>query len=288
MQKINIPVDVPKNKQSEYEKNFKNLTGGNGKLLLIAGDQRVEHLNDDFVGPKISPDDASPEHLFKIAARTKNSAFATHLGFISQYGKDYKTIPYIVKINGKSNLGPNEEKNSSKPWWKVEDIIQFKKDSGLKIAGIGYTVYLGGKYESEMLKEAAKATFKAHQAGLLSIIWMYPRAKGLNEENIHTIAGGAGVAAAIGADFVKIKYPYGAKNKKEAAEKFKEAIAAAGRTRVICVGGSKRNDKELLDFLEMQMKISGASGLAIGRNLHQRDLKDAVSLANQIRHVMDK
>lgn len=288
MQKIIIPLDVPKSKRSEYEKNFRDLTANSGKLLLIAGDQRVEHLNDDFFGPGISKDDASPEHLFKIAAKSRGGAFATHLGFIAQYGNDYRQIPYIVKINGKSNLGPNEEKDSSKPWWRVEDIVKFKKDSGLKIAGIGYTVYLGGKYESQMLREAAKATFQAHQAGLISVIWMYPRAKGINEDNIHIIAGGAGVSGALGADFVKIKYPYDTKNKKQSAEKFKEAIMAAGRTKVICVGGSKRNEKEILDFLEMQIKISGSSGLAIGRNLHQRDLDDAVSLVNKMRQIIDK
>lgn len=288
MQKIIIPLDVPKSKRSEYEKNFRDLTAGSGKLLLIAGDQRVEHLNNDFFGPGISPDDASPEHLFKIAAKSKGGAFATHLGFIAKYGNDYKQIPYIIKINGKSNLGPNEEKDSSKPWWKVEDVIKFKKDSGLKIGGIGYTLYLGSKYEAQMLKAAAKATFEAHQAGLLSIIWMYPRAKGVNEDDIHTIAGGAGVAGALGADFVKIKYPYDAKNKKQAAEKFKEAVIAAGRTKVICVGGDKRTEKEILSFLESQIKISGSSGIAIGRNLHQRDLNDAVSLVQKIRTVMDK
>lgn len=288
MQKIIIPFDVPKSKRGEYEKNYKDLTWGSGNLLLIAGDQRVEHLNDDFFGPGISKDDASPEHLFKISAESKGGAFATHLGFIAQYGPDYRNIPYIVKINGKSNLGPNEEKDSSKPWWKVEDIVKFKKDSGLKIAAIGYTVYLGGKYESQMLRAAAKATFEAHQAGLLSVIWMYPRTKGLNEDDIHTIAGGAGVAGALGADFVKVKYPYGAKNKKQTAEKFKEVVMAAGRTKIICVGGSKRSEKDILDFLDIQMEISGTAGIAIGRNLHQRDLKNAVSLVNEMKTIIDK
>jgi fructose-bisphosphate aldolase/6-deoxy-5-ketofructose 1-phosphate synthase len=264
------------------------MTIGSGKLLLIAGDQRVEHLNDDFFGPGISKEDASPEHLFKITAESKGGVLATHLGFITKYANNYRQIPYIVKINGKSNLGPNDEKDSSKAWWKVEDIIKFKKDSGLKITGIGYTVYLGNKYEAKMLKEAARASFEAHQAGLLSVIWMYPRAKGVNEEDIHVIAGGAGVAAALGADFVKIKYPYGAKNKKQTAEKFKEAIMAAGRTKVICVGGDKRTEKEILDFLELQIKISGSSGLAIGRNLHQRNLDDAVLLVKKMRAIMDK
>lgn len=288
MLKIKIPLSVPKNKKKEYEKNYRNLTNNSGNLLLIAGDQKVEHLNGDFFGPGISLEDASPKHLFDITANSHGGALATHLGFISRYGNDYPELPYIIKINGKSNLGINEEKDSSPLWWEIEDIIKFKNDSGLKIAAVGYTVYLGTKNESQMLKEAAQLSFKAHQAGLLSIIWMYPRAKKINEDDIHTIAGGAGVAAALDADFVKIKYPYLAKDKKKAAQDFKEAVLAAGETKIICVGGDKRPEKEMLEFLKLQMEISGSTGLAIGRNLHQRSLKDASSLAQKMAKIIFK
>jgi DhnA family fructose-bisphosphate aldolase class Ia len=286
MLKIKVPLSVPRSKKSEYEKNYRELTAGSGQLLLIAGDQKVEHLNDDFVGAGIDAADASPRHLFEIAAASSGGALATHLGFIARYGADYPKIPYIIKINGKSNIGTSEEKDSSKPWWKVEDIVKFKKDSGLKIAAIGYTLYLGGKYEAKMLKEAARATFAAHQAGLLSIIWMYPRGKGINEENIHTIAGGAGMAGALDADFVKIKYPYSGKDKLASAKKFKEAVLAAGETKVICVGGDKRPEKELLEFLKLQIEVSGAKGLAVGRNLHQRSLKEATELTKKIGKII--
>ena len=286
MLKIKMPLSVPKNKRKEYEKNYRILTNNTGNLLLIAGDQKVEHLNSDFFGPGIAKEDASPKHLFDIVRDSEGGALATHLGFISRYGQDYKNIPYIVKINGQSNIGLNKEKDNSPCWWSVQDIVKFKKDSGLKIVAIGYTIYLGVKHESQLLKEAAKAIFEAHQAGLLAIIWMYPRGTGINEDDIHTIAGGAGVAGALDADFVKIKYPYKTKNKEKAAHDFKEAVLAAGRTKVICVGGSKRSEKEILDFLKLQMEISGSSGLAIGRNLHQRTLKDATKLNKQMGKII--
>jgi DhnA family fructose-bisphosphate aldolase class Ia len=68
MLKIKVPLSVPRAKKSEYEKNYCLLTKDTGRLLLIAGDQKVEHLNDDFFGTGISPEDASPKHLFEIAA----------------------------------------------------------------------------------------------------------------------------------------------------------------------------------------------------------------------------
>ncbi len=282
MMDILIPLGVPAEKKSEYQKNMRLATSGSGRLLLIAGDQKMEHLNDDFFGPGIAKEDNDPEHLFRIAAASGGGVLATHLGLISQYGQSYFNTPYIVKINGRTNLGNSEEKDSSKPLWKVEDVIEFKKRSGLKIVGIGYTVFLGGKYEAQMLARAAKAINEAHKAGLLAVIWMYPRGKGVDEDNIHTIAGGAGVAACLGADFVKTKYPYKAKDPKMAAKKFKEATEAAGRTKIICVGGSKQPAKDLFTFLELQLQISGSAGLAIGRNLHQRNLDEAIRLAQAL------
>ncbi len=276
--KIKVPLSVPKNKRNEFQLNYEMLTNYSGRLFLIAGDQKVEHLNADFVGPKISPEDQSPEHLFKIAAASQGGVLATHLGLIAQYGSDYPDTPYLVKLNGKTNIGRNELKDSSHLWWTVEDVIKFKKESNLKIVGIGYTLYLGGQYEAEMLATVAQALYQAHQAGLTTLLWVYPRGPKINEENIHTIAGGAGIASALGSDFVKIKYPYAAKNKLATAQKFREATKAAGRTKVVCVGGQQRPVKLLLDDLARQIKISKTNGLAMGRNLHQRSLTEATRL----------
>ncbi len=282
MTNIKIPASVPAAKRSEYHRNYSNLTNNSGRLLLIAGDQKIEHLNTDFFGSGISPEDNNPEHLFKIAAASQGGALATHLGLISSYGHKYRQIPYIVKLNGKTNLGLNDDKNSSRLWWTVDDIIKFKKQSGLKIGGIGYTLYLGGAYEAEMLATVAQAIFQAHQAGLVAILWVYPRGKNIKEEDIHTIAGGSGVAASLGADFVKVKYPYKLKDKKLAAENFREVTGAAGLTKVICVGSGKMPARELLEQLGRQIKISGTSGMAIGRNLHQRSLEEASRLASAL------
>lgn len=287
MLKNDCPASVSQKMKDEYRRNLNLLTGGSGRLLLVAGDQKVEHLNDDFFGRGISPEDAEPEHLFKVAAASNGGVLATHLGFISRYGQDYPNLPYIVKINGRSNLGSFEEKLAGDTWWNIEQIINFKKQSGLKIAGIGLTIYLGNKYETAMLSQAAQLIFEAHQAGLVAIVWMYPRGPKINEEAIHTIAGGAGVAAALDADFVKVKYPYGSKNKK-IAEAYREVIKAAGRTKVICVGSSRRPAEEIFNDLEKQLRV-GANGLAIGRNLHQRDLKEASLLGQALKAmIIDK
>lgn len=279
--KINAPLDVPRKMRKTYERNFKNATMNTGNLFLFAGDQKIEHLNDDF-SDKFKNSD--PEHLFKIASQSKIGVFAAHLGLISRYGSKYKKIPYLIKLNGKSNLIKTQDPISLS-LYSIEDVINFKKQNDLKILGVGYTLYLGSEYENEMMIEAAKIINQAHQNGLLAVLWIYPRGKNVkNEKSLDVLAGAAGVGLCLGADFVKLNYPLGESEKE--AEKFKKVIIAGGNTGIICSGGSRVNEAKLLKTIKNQIKISGGRGCALGRNIHQNDLKTAVSLANKISKLM--
>ena len=281
--KYNIPADVPKNKESIYKKNLKEATNGTNHLMLFAGDQKVEHLNNDFYGKDIPLEDNSPEHMFKIASKAKIGVFATQFGLISRYGRDYKNVPYLVKLNSKTNLVPySEEDPYSEAWLSVGDVVSFAKESGLDIKGVGYTLYLGGEHEHSMLAQAARIVHEAHKNGLLAVLWIYPKGKFVKDEHDgHLIAGAAGVGAALGADFIKLKVPYNKKGKFD-AEALKEVTMAAGRSGVLCEGGAKVDEKAFLTELYEQIHKSGARGNGTGRNIHQRELKEAVKMANAI------
>lgn len=278
-----IPADVPPSKKEEYMKNYNTATEGTGRLFLFAGDQKVEHLNDDFYGPDVHPDDNDPEHLFRISSRSKIGAFATQLGLIARYAMDYPNVPYIVKINSKTHLVKTSQKDPvSLAWVDIEDVIDFKKQTGLNIIGVGYTIYPGSEYEADMLKEAARITYRAHKEGLLVVIWSYPRGKAVKDErDPHLIAGAAGLAACIGADFVKVNPPKD-QDGKENPSLLKEAVLAAGRTRVICAGGKSIQPREFLQKLYDQIHMAGVSGNATGRNIHQKSLEEAIRFCNAI------
>jgi class I fructose-bisphosphate aldolase/fructose-bisphosphate aldolase/6-deoxy-5-ketofructose 1-phosphate synthase len=277
-----LPADVPAGKRKEFLNTLEEVTNSTGRLMLFAGDQKVEHLNNDFFGEGIPKDDNDPEHLFKIANSAKISVFATQFGLISRYGLDYPDIPYLVKLNSKTNIIPYDAKDPySEQWLSVEDVIEFKKYSGLNIKGVGYTVYLGSEHEHSMLKEAANIVHQAHKAGMLAVLWMYPKGKFIKDEHDpHLIAGAAGVAACLGADFAKVKVPY--KNGKFYPELLHEAVGAAGKTGVLCEGGKKIDEVEFLKELYEQIHIGGARGNGTGRNIHQRELKEAIKMANAI------
>jgi fructose-bisphosphate aldolase/6-deoxy-5-ketofructose 1-phosphate synthase len=159
--------------------------------------------------------------------------------------------------------------------------MEFRNASGLGILGVGYTVYLGSEYEARMLREAAQIVYKAHRHGLVTVLWMYPRGKAVKDEkDPHLIAGATGVAACLGTDFAKVNYPE--KQGQEPKEIFKEAVVAAGRTKVVCAGGSSVDVKAFLTRLHDQIHVSGASGNATGRNIHQKSLTEAVRMCNAI------
>ncbi len=284
--KNRVPLDVPKKKREEYLKNFNLMTRRTGRLMLFAGDQKVEHLNDDFFGEAdtgpIPEDDSRPEHLFRIASQGTIGVFAAQMGLIAQFGQDYSEVPYLVKLNSKTNLVVTSQMDPfSDQWIDVEQVVKFKEDSGLSIPAVGYTVYLGSEHEYEMLRQAAQIVHKAHQNGLLCVLWIYPRGKAVKDEkDPHLIAGATGVGATLGTDFVKVNYPK--KEGHNSAEVFKEAVWAAGRTRVVCAGGSSTDVKAFLQRLHDQIHISGASGNATGRNIHQKTLKEAIRMTEAI------
>jgi len=279
MAEVTVPLDVPKNMRKIFLKNYNDVTHKSGRLMLFAGDQKIEHLNSDFYGKGIHADNADPEHLFRIAAHANIGAFATQLGLIARYGMDYHTVNYIVKLNSKTNLVPlNQREPHSELLTDVEQVAEFRKNSGLKIRGVGFTLYLGSEFESQMLADAAQIIYEAHHHGLVAILWIYPRGKAIkNGRDPHLIAGATGVAACLGADFVKVSYP-SAKNQKEA---FKEAVSAAGKTKVICAGGKSVNVKSFFSTLRDQID-AGAGGNATARNIHQKGLTDAIRMCNAI------
>ncbi len=279
---IHIPFDVPKDAENTYRDNYLTMTRHTGRLMLFAGDQKVEHLNKDFYGEGISPDDNTPEHLFRVAQAGEIGVFATQLGLIARYGRDYSDVPYLVKLNSKTNLIKTDQMDPfSNQWIDIDQVLEFKNSTRLNILAVGYTIYLGSEFEADMLRQAAQIVYEAHQVGLLTVLWIYPRGKAVKDEkDPHLIAGATGVAAALGSDFVKVNYPK--QPGKESKEIFKEAVLAAGRTKVVCAGGSSIEPKAFLQQLHDQIFVSGAAGNATGRNIHQKSFEEAVRMCNAI------
>jgi DhnA family fructose-bisphosphate aldolase class Ia len=279
---VRVPADVPAAARDTYIDSFLAATRNTGRLMLFACDQKIEHLNDDFFGENISPEDNSPEHLFRIGSQGVCGVLAGQRGLVAQFAPDYPEINYLVKMNSKTHLVKTSQDDPYSPQlYDIQAVLDLR-DNGVNVVGIGYTIYLGSEYESTMLSEAGQLIADAHANGMIVVLWIYPRGKAVaDEKDAHLIAGAAGAAACLGADFVKCNPPKGDETK-SSAEKLKEASGAAGRTGLVCAGGSTVDATTFLTQLYDQIHVGGAIGNATGRNIHQRSLDEAVRLTKAI------
>ena len=280
---IEIPASVPQQMEKTYIHNYKHITHNTNRIFLFTGDQKFEHFNKDFYGPNIPKEVNDPEHLFKVASVGHVGGFVTQLGLIERYGKKYPNINYIVKLNTKTNLLSTDVKDpSSNIMWSVQDVLDFKKISGLNICGIARTIYPGSTYEHETIKSIEQAIYPAHKNGLVGILFVYPKGQYIEyETEPDMIAGAAAVGVSLGADIVKVK-----PTKK--VEDLKQAVGAAGNTKVICAGGSKKDDQEFLQTIYEQIHHAGTSGVAVGRNIYQRTLTAAIAFTQAIAAIVYK
>ena len=269
---VRVPADVMPETVELYIDNYMAATRGTGRLMLFACDQKIEHLNKDFHGEGIDPADGDPEHLFQIGDQGTIGVLAGQRGLIAQYARDYPNINYLVKMNSKTNLVGTKQEDPYSPQLYDLDAVLAMKEAGVNIVGLGYTIYLGSEYEATMMAEAGELIAQAHANGLIVVLWIYPR---------DLIAGAAGVALCLGADFVKVNPPK-PEDGRTPAEALKVASTAAGRTGLVCAGGSTVDAETFLTQLYDQIHVGGADGNATGRNIHQRSLDEAVRLTKAI------
>lgn len=279
MKKILIPADVPTAMHATFINNYTTLTKNTDRILLFAADQKMEHLNQDFVSESLPEGIDNPEHIFNIAHTNYFGAFAAHVGLIARYAPLFPGINYIAKLNGKTNASSSPEPYS-KQLWSVEDALALEHAS---ICGVGYTIYLGSAFERDMLTEAAQIIADAHRHGLIAILWIYPRGSAIkNDADAALTAGAAGVAASLGADVVKIKCP------DNAPESLQAVVRAAGSTKAIVSGGHRQDTTKFLHQVFDWIHTGNVAGAAVGRNIFQHPLTEAKKISAALSDIVYK
>jgi class I fructose-bisphosphate aldolase len=225
-----------------------------GKVLILAYDHGLEHGPVDF---EDVPETMDPETVWDVAAHDAVSGFAVQKGVAEAYYPSYEDdVNLLAKLNGTSNLWMGEPDSAVN--WSVDYAAEVGADA------IGFTMYGGSNSEVEMAEEFRKAQEKAREHDLPVVMWSYPRGQGLkNDKKPKTIAYAARQALELGADIAKVKYP-------GSPENMEFAVDAAGPTKVVMSGGSKTSDRDFLTTVKGAID-AGAVGLAVGRNVWQRE-----------------
>ncbi|MCH7472731.1 fructose-bisphosphate aldolase [bacterium] len=264
----------------------------NGKLLVLPIDQGVEHGPVDFF---TNPESKFPQFQFELAKRGGFSAIATHYGLASKYLRRYAgEVPLILKINGKTNIPPDDESFSTLTA-TVEDAVRLGADAA------GYTLYVGSPRQDEDIYQLTEVRSECDRYGMPLVIWAYPRGSAIDakggRDSFYAVDYAARLAEELGADIVKVNFPklnpekdkdspapYNTSDISE-AEAMAEVVKSAGRAMVLVSGGGKVSDKELLEKARMCLS-AGATGLIFGRNIWQRPMEEALALAKNIKSLM--
>lgn len=270
-----IPLTVPQKQHQTYQENFELLTHGTNRLLFFTCDH--EHLNTSLDMPEVAN---NPAHFFAIASKAPIGAFGAHLGLIARYAGTHANTPLVVSLTGDTGMG------NARPYGHqlhtVADVAAFAASSQLKIAGVHSTVYLGTEHEGAMLQTAAQMVLQAHAHGLVAIVSMRPDVTHISQpHSSQTLSRAASAATSLGADFV-ILSPEDSDNPGEQAQTLRAAVLAAGTTGVLSSGGASMSQDQFITQVNAQLSIAGTRGIAVGRNIYQRNVEQGVALCKSL------
>ncbi len=238
-----------------------------GNLLILAYDHGLEHGPSDF---EPNPASADPRNVCEVASHSAITALAVHKGLAETYYSDYEDdVPLLLKINGNSSLGERDDYYSPKQCTVKYAVEELGADA------VGYTMYAGSDHEDEMWEDFREVQEEARKYDVPVVMWAYPRGHGIENKEEYdgdtdpdVIAYAARLGLELGADVVKCKYP----GSKEDTEKVLRNI---GEMKFVMSGGSKRSDEAFLEDVSNVID-AGGNGLAVGRNIFQREDPEGV------------
>jgi class I fructose-bisphosphate aldolase len=268
---------------------------GTGKLVILPVDQGYEH------GPTRSfaknPDGYDPAYHMELAIESGCNAYAAPLGAIEACARDFAgEIPLILKVNNSDTLY-----SSKSPISAITSLV----DDALRLgcSGIGFTIYPGSPHRKNMYEEIRAIASEAKKAGLVVVIWSYPRGEQLSKDGetaIDVVSYAAHIAAQLGAHIIKVKPPT-AHIEQEAAKKVYEAqgirianlsdrvrhvvqSSFAGKRIVIFSGGEAKATDDILKEVK-EIAQGGGFGSIMGRNAFQRPKGEAISLLHEVQNI---
>lgn len=266
--------------------------GGTGKMLILPVDQGFEHGPGRSFAP--NPPAYDPLYHFQFAIDAGLNAYASLLGFLEAGAAEFAgQLPLILKLNSHDILHPEKDPLGAQTA-SVKDALR------LGCVGIGYTIYPGTierRLQYEQLRELIE---EAKSAGLVVVVWAYPRGGGISKDGetaLDVIAYAAQIAAQLGAHIIKTKLPSAKiefddarkvyESQKIPVDTLKDRIkhvmqgAFNGRRIVIFSGGAKEKDETLFDDARA-IRDGGGYGAIIGRNSFQRERSEALKLLDSL------
>ncbi|MEH2236888.1 class I fructose-bisphosphate aldolase [Nostoc sp.] len=280
-----------------------------GYLSILPVDQGIEHSAGASFAP--NPIYFDPENIVKLAIAAGCNAVATTLGTLGIVSRKYAhKIPFIVKINHNELLTfPNQ----------FDQVLfaDVEQAWNLGAAAVGATIYFGSDQSTRQIKEISQAFKRAHELGMVTILWCYLRNNAFKQDkDYHLAADLTGQANHLGvtieADIIKQKLPennngygavakatgksYGKTDERVYTElttdhpidltRYQVLNCYSGRVGLINSGGATgKNDFAEAVRTAVINKRAGGTGLISGRKTFQRPFEEGVKLFHAIQDV---
>lgn len=291
-------------------RNFQQLLGhgrlaNTGYVSILPVDQGIEHSAGASFAP--NPIYFDPENIVRLAVEGGCNAVASTLGVLGACSRKWAhKIPFIVKLNHNELLTyPNTYDQI--PFASVEQAFE------IGAVAVGATIYFGSEESNRQLQETAQAFSRAHELGMVTILWCYLRNAAFKHEgtDYHLAADLTGQANHLGvtieADIIKQKLPetnggfkaigFGKTSdlvydKLTPADhpielcRYQVANNYLGRSPLINSGGAS-GQHDFADAARTAVinKRAGGMGLISGRKAFQRPMEEGIKLLHLIQDV---
>jgi class I fructose-bisphosphate aldolase len=269
--------------------------GGTGRMVILPVDQGFEHGPARSFAP--NPPAYDPRYHFELAIEAGCNAYAAPLGFIEAGAVEFAgEIPLILKLNSHDLLSDERDPIPALTA-SVGEALR------LGCAAVGYTIYPGSSRSREMYQQLREVAEVAKRAGLVVVVWSYPRGSGVSKEGetaIDIVAYAAHIAAQLGAHIIKVKLPTDHIEKPETQkiyeqyeipiktlkERVRHVVQSVfhGRRVVIFSGGPREEDEAVFNEARA-IRDGGGFGSIIGRNSFQRPKPDALRFLRAIMKI---
>lgn len=277
---------------------------GTGYVSILPVDQGIEHSGGASFAP--NPIYFDPKNIVELAIEGGCNAVASTLGVLGTVSRSYAhKIPFIVKLNHNDSMVYPTTYDQS-----MFASVQQAYDLGA--AAVGATIYFGSEDSRRQILEVSKAFKKAHELGMITILWCYLRNSDFKKDgtDYHVSADLTGQANHLGvtieADIIKQKMAEnnGGFNAIKVGKghpkiydslttdhpidlvRYQLANCYMGRIGLINSGGaSGSNDLGQAVRTAVINKRAGGMGLISGRKAFQRPMNEGVDILNAIQDV---
>lgn len=275
-----------------------------GYLSIFPVDQGIEHSA--AFSFYQNPEYFDPENVVKVAIEGGVNGVASTLGVLGLVSKKYADkVPFIVKLTHNELLTyPN----------KHDQVVFASVQQALNMGavGIGATIYFGSQHSNAQLVQVSRLFEAAHQVGLFTILWCYPRNESFDREDgdynqaIDLTAQANHLGVSIEADIIKQKMPtahhaFSSLNFSKYSDEMYSALLTdhpidlvryqvahcyMGKIPLINSGGESGAD----DFKEAVRtavinKRAGGAGLIMGRKVFKRPMDEGIKLLHAVQDV---